>query len=102
MEPHVNDAAALRRAFARVPSPIVAVCADTGTERIGMAVSTFTPVSLAPPLVSICIQNTSSTWPQLAAQSRLGVSVLSSTHTEIVRVLAAKDSDRFAGVDTEP
>lgn len=66
-----------------------------------MAASTFMPVSLDPPLVAICVQNTSSTWPRLAKQSRLGISVLSVDHDQIVRVLAAKNGDRFSGVATE-
>jgi flavin reductase (DIM6/NTAB) family NADH-FMN oxidoreductase RutF len=97
----VTDSAALRRAFAHVPSAVVAICADTGTERIGMAASTFMPVSLDPPLVAFCVQNTSTTWPRLARLPRLGISVLSAAHDDIVRVLAAKNGDRFAGVDTE-
>lgn len=93
------DGAALRRAFAHVPSGVVAICADTGTERLGMAASTFVPVSLDPPLVAFCVQNTSTTWPKLAARPRLGISVLNSDGA--ARVLAAKDGDRFAGIDTE-
>lgn len=97
----VADSAALRRAFAHVPSAVVAVCADSGSERIGMAASTFVPISLDPPLVGFCVQNTSATWPRLAQLPRLGISVLSAAHDAEVRVLAAKDGDRFAGVDTE-
>ncbi len=95
------DGVTLRRAFAHVPSGVVAICADTGTERIGMAASTFVPVSLDPPLVAFCVQNTSSTWPKLAALPRLGISVLNSEHDGAARVLAAKNGDRFAGIDTE-
>lgn len=101
MGAHAVDSGILRRAFAHAPSSIVAVCADTGVERIGMAVSTFMPVSLEPPLVALCVQNTSTTWPRLAKQPRLGISVLSADHARIVRVLAAKDGDRFSGVTTE-
>lgn len=93
------DGAALRRAFAHFPTGVVAVCADTGTERIGMAVSSFVPVSLDPPLVALCVQNTSTTWPRLAEFSRLGISVLSAAHDRAARTLAAKEGDRFAGIE---
>lgn len=94
------DGAALRRAFAHFPTGVVAVCADNGTERIGMAVSSFVPVSLDPPLVALCVQNTSTTWPRLAVFSRLGISVLSAAHDRAARTLAAKEGDRFAGIET--
>jgi flavin reductase (DIM6/NTAB) family NADH-FMN oxidoreductase RutF len=91
----------LRRAFAHVPSGVVAICADTGSERIGMAISTFVPVSLDPPLAAFCVQNTSTTWRRLAQRPRLGVSVLADVHAHAARSLAARDRDRFAGVRTE-
>nr|WP_040796273.1 flavin reductase family protein [Nocardia higoensis] len=95
------DGATLRRAFAHVPSGVVAICADRGGERLGMAASTFVPVSLDPPLVAFCVQNSSATWPKLAAGGRLGISVLSAAHGGAARVLAARDGDRFAGIETE-
>jgi flavin reductase (DIM6/NTAB) family NADH-FMN oxidoreductase RutF len=95
------DEAALRQAFAHFPTGVVAVCADTGAERIGMAVSSFVPVSLDPPLVALCVQKTSTTWPRLAQFARLGISVLSSSHDRAARSLAAKSGDRFADIDTE-
>lgn len=95
------DGAALRRAFAHFPSGVVAVCAYSGSERIGMAVSSFVPVSLDPPLVALCVQNSSTTWPRLAGLPRLGISVLSAAHDRTARTLAAKDGDRFVGIDTE-
>ncbi|MQY31272.1 flavin reductase family protein [Nocardia aurantia] len=100
-DPASLDGGALRRAFADIPSGVVAICADLGTERIGMAASTFVPVSLDPPLVAFCVQNTSTTWPRLAALPRLGISVLSAGHAGAARTLAARTGDRFAGVTTE-
>lgn len=101
MTVQVINGTALRQAFAQVPSGVVAICADDGTDRIGMAASTFVPVSLDPPLVAFCVQNTSTTWPKLARLPCIGISVLSAAHDGAVSVLSAKDGDRFAGIDTE-
>ncbi|WP_213572938.1 flavin reductase family protein [Rhodococcus sp. USK13] len=95
------DPGSLREAFSHVPSGVVAVCAEVDGERVGMAASTFVPVSLDPPLVAFCVQNTSSTWPKLAGLARIGISVLGEVHDTAARVLAAKTGDRFEGLTTE-
>ncbi|MFD3810632.1 flavin reductase family protein [Rhodococcus sp. NPDC058639] len=95
------DGTALRRAFAQIPSGVVAICAEVHGERVGLAASTFVPVSLDPPLVAFCVQHTSRTWPQLSSLPHLGVSVLSEEHDGAARALAAKNGDRFVGIDTE-
>ncbi|MFE3059544.1 flavin reductase family protein [Nocardia sp. NPDC059239] len=92
------DSVKLRRVFGECPSGVVAVCALDGESPVGMAVSTFVPVSLDPPLVAVCIQDTSRTWPILAESAVLGVSVLSQANRSIARDLAAKEGDRFANV----
>lgn len=95
------DGPSLRQAFAHIPAGVVAICADVDGERVGLAASTFVPVSLDPPLVSFCVQNTSGTWPRLADRPHLGISVLSEEHDGAARVLAARHGDRFAGLDVE-
>ena len=94
------EPSALREAFSHFPSGLVAIAAEVDGARLGMAASTFVPVSLDPPLVSFCVQNTSQTWPQLAALPAVGISVLGETHDQAVRTLAAKTGDRFAGMET--
>ena len=89
----------LRRAFAVFPSGVTAVCASVDGRPVGLAASSFTSVSLDPPLVSVCIAHTSGTWPSLRAAGRVGVSVLAEGHASIARQLAGKSGDRFAGVD---
>ena len=90
----------LREAFGHFPSGVVAVAAEVDGVRVGLAASTFVPVSLDPPLVSLCVQNTSTTWPKLESVPMLGISVLGATHDAVARTLAAKTGDRFAGLET--
>ncbi|MFJ1902155.1 flavin reductase family protein [Streptomyces sp. NPDC088115] len=95
----VTAADQLRRAFGCFPSGVAAVCARYDGEPVGLAASSFTSVSMEPPLVSMCIQHTSTTWPKLREQPRLGLSVLAEGQDEICARLASKAADRFAGTD---
>ena len=99
VDPSALDGAVLRRAFGCFPSGVTAVCALIDGAPIGMAASSFTSVSLDPPLVSVCVALTSATWGQLRTAERLGVSVMSASHEAVCRSLSARDGDRFAGVD---
>lgn len=93
------DQALLRQAFGCFPSGVTAFCGLLDGVAEGMAASSFTSVSLDPPLVSVCVANTSTTWPKLAGLERVGLSVLASYHAPIARALSAKNGDRFSGVD---
>lgn len=99
-KPSALTASVLREAFGHFPSGVVAVAAEIDGVRVGIAASTFVPVSLEPPLVSFCVQNTSTTWPKLKGSPRLGISVLGEAHDGAARTLAAKTGDRFAGLET--
>lgn len=93
--------AALREAFGHFPSGVIAIAAEVDGTRVGLAASTFVPVSLEPPLVSFCVQNSSTTWPRLRDLPVLGISVLGEAHDTAARTLAAKTGDRFAGLETQ-
>jgi flavin reductase (DIM6/NTAB) family NADH-FMN oxidoreductase RutF len=86
----------LRHAYGMFPSGVTAVCAMIDDKPTGMAASSFTSVSVEPPLVSVCVAHTSTTWPLLKRAERLGVSVLASDHSSVARSLSAKVGDRFA------
>jgi len=90
----------LREAFGHFPSGVIAIAAEVDGAIIGLAASTFVPVSLDPSLVSFCVQNSSTTWPRLRDLPVLGISVLGESHDEAARALAAKTGDRFAGLQT--
>jgi flavin reductase (DIM6/NTAB) family NADH-FMN oxidoreductase RutF len=93
--------AALREAFGHFPSGVIAIAAEVEGILVGLAASTFVPVSLDPPLVSFCVQNSSTTWPRLKDVPVLGISLLGESHDAAARALAAKTGDRFAGLETK-
>jgi flavin reductase (DIM6/NTAB) family NADH-FMN oxidoreductase RutF len=92
------DPATLRRVLGAYPTGVTALAALVDGEPVGMAANSFTSVSLDPPLVSVCVATTSSTWPKLRRATRLGVSVLSHEQEAASRSLASRGVDRFAGL----
>lgn len=93
------DPARLRQAFGTFPTGVVAVAAEVDGQLVGLAASSFTSVSLDPPLVSINLARTSRTWPDLRRAERLGLTVLADHHGPLWRQLAGPVEGRFAGVD---
>lgn len=97
----VLTADVMRQAYGMFPSGVTAVCAMIDDVAAGMAASSFTSVSLDPPLVSVCMARTSTTWPRLRQSAALGISVLAAEQGEIARSLASKSGDRFANASWE-
>lgn len=95
----VLDPTQLRRAFGAFPSGVTAVAAVIDGAPVGLAASSFTSVSLEPPLVSVCVAHSSTTWPVLRRAERLGLSVLGAHQERAGRQLAARGTDRFADLD---
>jgi flavin reductase (DIM6/NTAB) family NADH-FMN oxidoreductase RutF len=93
------DPVRLREAFGTFPSGVVAVAAEVDGEQIGLAASSFSSVSLEPPLVSFSIANTSKTWPDLRRATHLGITILADHHGLVARQLAGPVASRFEGLD---
>ena len=97
----ISDARAarrFRRVLGHVPTGVALITATTPAGPTGMAVNSFTAVSLNPPLVSFCAAHTSSTWPRIEAAGAFAVNVLGEHHAEVSRRFARKGADRFAGL----
>lgn len=89
------DERRLRDCFSAHPSGVAAICALQNDETpTGMIVSTFVPVSLDPPLASICVRRRSATWTTLSRAPRLGVSILGAQQERQCRALAGRPADR--------
>jgi flavin reductase (DIM6/NTAB) family NADH-FMN oxidoreductase RutF len=92
------DPQRLREAFGVFPSGVVAVAAEVDEHLVGLAASSFTPVSLDPPLVSFSVARTSRTWPALRRADHLGVTILADHHGAVCRQLAGPVDRRFDGL----
>jgi flavin reductase (DIM6/NTAB) family NADH-FMN oxidoreductase RutF len=92
------DPARLRKAFGIFPTGVVAVAAEVDGRLLGLAASSFTSVSLDPPLVSFSVATTSKTWPDLRRTGHLGVTILADHHGEACRQLAGPVDTRFDGL----
>jgi flavin reductase (DIM6/NTAB) family NADH-FMN oxidoreductase RutF len=92
------DPARLRAAFGIFPSGVVAVAAEVDGQLLGLAASSFTSVSLDPPLVSVNLAVSSKTWPDLRRAEHLGVTVLADTQDVVCRQLAGPVAHRFEGL----
>ncbi|MFF5145081.1 flavin reductase family protein [Streptomyces sp. NPDC013157] len=88
-----------RDILGRFTTGVVLVTADTTEGPKGMAVNSFTSVSLTPPLVALCAADTSSTWPAIRDTGSFAVTILGDRHAELCRLFSTKGADRFAAGD---
>ncbi|WP_329435615.1 MULTISPECIES: flavin reductase family protein [unclassified Streptomyces] len=75
---------------------------DADGRPAGMAVQSFSSVSLDPPLVCFCPAHTSTTWPRIRAAGRFAVNVLAEDQRELCRRFAVTGGDKFAGTPWRP
>jgi flavin reductase (DIM6/NTAB) family NADH-FMN oxidoreductase RutF len=88
-----------RRACGRFATGVtVATVFDAEGLPHGLTVSSFTSVSLAPPLVSICLGHAVSVIEQFRASSFFGINILADHQRHFSERFARKGHDRFEGV----
>ncbi|WP_019143981.1 flavin reductase family protein [Aeromicrobium massiliense] len=90
----------MRDALAGYPTGLVLVAGTDDGATVGMLASSFTSVSLEPPLVSLAFARTSTTWPRLQRADRWGLSVLSQQQADLLPLLARPADVRFDDVGT--
>ncbi len=64
----------------------------------GMAVGSFTSVSLDPPLVAFLPDRSSTSWPRIERARRFCVNILSAEQEPVCRRFASKAADKFEGL----
>jgi flavin reductase (DIM6/NTAB) family NADH-FMN oxidoreductase RutF/DNA-binding IclR family transcriptional regulator len=102
-QPDGPDAARFREVLGHFPTGVVVVTAIGPDGRpTGMAVGSFTSVSLDPPLVAFLPDRSSSTFPAIRDAGRFCVNVLSATQERLCRAFALKGADRFREVSWRP
>ncbi len=86
----------LFRALLRRHAAAVVVITAPGEPPAGFTATSFTSVSLDPPLVSFCLAHTASAWPAVEAAGIVAVHVLTQEQEQVARTFSTKGIDRFA------
>jgi flavin reductase (DIM6/NTAB) family NADH-FMN oxidoreductase RutF len=97
------DPEILRKGMRQWASGVTVVTSHLGGERHGMTVSSFTSISLQPPLVLISIEQGRRTHEMIKASGVFGVTILCVEQQEISDRFAgrvADGNDRFEGLKT--
>lgn len=89
-----------RTVLARFPSGVTIVTASVDGRLFGLTVSAFSAVSLDPPLVLACVDNTSNTLPAVIESGRFTVNFLKDSATETALRFASKDENKFSSIET--
>ncbi len=93
------DSSRFRSVLGHFPSGITAITSlDVDGRPVGMAVSSFTSVSLDPPLVAFLPGKTSSTFPVIAERGTFCVNILAASQEQVCRALSVSGGDKFANV----
>src|SRR4051794_25182109 len=97
------DPAVFRRVLGRFPTGVVVVTAiDADGLPAGMAVGSFTSVSLVPPLLAFFPDKSSSSFPKIRSSGSFCINVLAANQERVCRTFATKGADKFSGLKWRP
>jgi len=97
------DPKQFRNVLGNYPTGVVVITAigEDGAPA-GMAVGSFTSVSLDPPLVAFLPDKSSTSFPKIRTASSFCVNVLASEQEDVCRAFARSGGDKFSGVAWSP
>lgn len=99
MSASVAEARALRDAFGAFMTGVTVVTAfGADGAPLGFTANSFASVSLAPPLLLVCIAKTSRNHQAMSAATRFAVNVLAEDQRDVSTTFARPVEDRFAAV----
>ena len=95
-----------RRVMSHFASGVTIITAwDADQRPTGLTASSFTSVSLHPPLILVCVSQKAQSYPAIRAAGRFAVNILSTGQETASRRFATTTSTRdekFAGLDYRP
>jgi 3-hydroxy-9,10-secoandrosta-1,3,5(10)-triene-9,17-dione monooxygenase reductase component len=90
------DSALYRRTLGTFPTGVVIVSAATDDGPVGLAIGSFTSVSLDPPLVGFLPGKGSTTWPKIEATGAFCVNILAADQLSVCQAFSSKEGDKYS------
>jgi len=97
------DPAQFRTVLGHFPTGVAVVTGlDADGKPAGMAVGSFTSVSLDPPLVAFMPDRSSTSWPKFRDAGSFCVNILGAEQESVCRTFATRGGDKFADLGWRP
>ena len=96
------DSGVFRNVLGHFPTGVTAVTAVNNGKPVGMAIGSFTSVSLEPPLVAFLPGKESGSWQEIREAGSFCVNVMGQDQMEVCGVMASRSEDKFADVEWSP
>src|SRR5262249_52915322 len=96
------DSRTFRHVLGHFATGVAVISADGPDGPAAMLVSSFTSVSLEPPLVAFLPDKSSTSWPAIRAAGSFCVNILSAGQQELCAQFARKGGNKFEGVKWTP
>jgi len=97
------DGQKFRQVLGHFPTGVAVVTGmDTDGQPAGMAVGSFSSVSLDPPLVAFMPDRSSTSWPRFRDSGSFCVNILGAEQESVCRTFASKGGDKFADLSWRP
>ena len=91
-----------RRALSCFPTGVVLVTTrDAAGDPVGLAVNSFSSVSLEPPLISFCVAHATRSRAALEQAEHFAVNIVDGEQLELVNRFASRRDDKFDGLQIE-
>ena len=96
------DSGLFRNVLGHFPTGVTAVTAVNDERPVGMAIGSFTSVSLEPPLVAFLPGKESGSWAEIRDSGSFCVNIMGQDQMEVCGVMASRSDDKFANVAWSP
>lgn len=99
---HRHGPQQFRFVLSHVPTGVVVVTGRRPSGPVGLAIGSFTSISLDPPLVGFYPDRSSTSWPPIRSSGSFCVNVLADDQAELCRRFARSGGDKFEALRWRP
>ncbi|MDQ1058095.1 flavin reductase (DIM6/NTAB) family NADH-FMN oxidoreductase RutF [Arthrobacter globiformis] len=91
----------VRAVHRQYPTGVTVVTAGVDGKPYGLAVNAFSSISLDPPLVLVCVNESSNSYGPVFASDYIGINILAADQVGVAGTFAKSGGDKFAELDWE-
>lgn len=90
--------ARVRGVHRQFPTGVTVVTACVDGKPVGLAVNAFSSISLEPPLVLVCVNESSASYPAVFDSEHIGINILAADQLNVAATFAKSGGDKFANL----